>query len=55
MANATVGDLDESETGRGGYLYKLSNPASFLWTMAIFLIIGIFVIAYVTFLKVEEA
>ena len=45
MANATVGDLDESETGRGGYLYKLSNPASFLWTMAIFLIIVGFVAA----------
>jgi hypothetical protein len=43
MANATVGDLDESETGRGGYLYKLSNPASFLWTMVIFLIIVGFV------------
>ncbi|AXV16141.1 flagellar motor protein MotA [Neorhizobium sp. SOG26] len=45
MANATVGDLDELETGRGGYLYKLSNPASFLWTMAIFLIIVGFVAA----------
>ncbi|MEV4605568.1 flagellar motor protein MotA [Neorhizobium sp. LMR1-1-1.1] len=37
MANATVDDLDESETGRGGYKHKLSNPASFLWTMLIFL------------------
>ncbi|WP_117191833.1 MotA/TolQ/ExbB proton channel family protein [Rhizobium terrae] len=43
MANATVDDLDESETGRGGYAYKLSNPASFLWTMLIFLIIVGFV------------
>lgn len=43
MANATVDDLDESETGRGGYKHKLSNPASFLWTMLIFLILVGFV------------
>ncbi|MCJ9673880.1 MULTISPECIES: flagellar motor protein MotA [unclassified Neorhizobium] len=43
MANATVDDLDASETNRGGYAYKLSNPASFLWTMLIFLIIVGFV------------
>jgi hypothetical protein len=43
MANATVDDLDESETGRGGYKHKLSNPASFIWTMLIFLIIVGFV------------
>lgn len=42
MANARVDDLDESEA-RGGYTYKLSNPASFLWTMLIFLIIVGFV------------
>ncbi|KGD92071.1 MULTISPECIES: hypothetical protein [Rhizobium/Agrobacterium group] len=42
MANARLDDLDESET-RGGYAYKLSNPASFLWTMVIFLIIVGFV------------
>lgn len=44
MANARVDDLEESET-RGGYAYKLSNPASFLWTMLIFLIIVGFVAA----------
>jgi uncharacterized membrane protein len=43
MANATVDDLDESETNRGGYSHKLSNPVSFLWTMIIFLIIVGFV------------
>lgn len=43
MANATVDDLDETETGRGGYKHKLSNPASFLWTMLIFLILVGFV------------
>lgn len=43
MANATVDDLDQSETNRGGYSYKLSNPISFLWTMLIFLIIVGFV------------
>ncbi|AYD02118.1 flagellar motor protein MotA [Neorhizobium sp. NCHU2750] len=43
MANATVDDLDESETGRGGYKHRLSNPASFLWTMLIFLILVGFV------------
>ncbi|MCC2611442.1 flagellar motor protein MotA [Neorhizobium sp. Rsf11] len=42
MANARLDDLDESEP-RGGYAYKLSNPASFLWTMVIFLIIVGFV------------
>ncbi|TCV60811.1 MotA/TolQ/ExbB proton channel family protein [Neorhizobium sp. R1-B] len=42
MANARVDDLDESEA-RSGYTYKLSNPASFLWTMLIFLIIVGFV------------
>ncbi|MBW6421574.1 flagellar motor protein MotA [Rhizobium sp. XQZ8] len=42
MANARVDDLAESET-RGGYAHKLSNPASFLWTMVIFLIIVGFV------------
>ena len=42
MANARVDDLDEAET-RSGYAYKLSNPASFLWTMVIFLIIVGFV------------
>jgi hypothetical protein len=45
MANATVDDLDESETNRGGYSHKLSNPISFLWTMSIFLIIVGFVAA----------
>ena len=42
MANARVDDLEESET-RGGYSHKLSNPASFLWTMVIFLILVGFV------------
>ncbi|SFB64253.1 hypothetical protein SAMN03159496_06442 [Rhizobium sp. NFR07] len=45
MANATVDDLDETETGRGGYKHKLSNPASFLWTMLVFLILVGFVSA----------
>ncbi len=44
MATARLDDLDESEA-RGGYAYKLSNPLSFLWTMAIFLIIVAFVAA----------
>ncbi len=43
MANATVDDLDDTETGRGAYKHKLSNPASFIWTMLIFLIIVGFV------------
>jgi uncharacterized membrane protein len=43
MADATVDDLDESETGRSGYKHKLSNPASFIWTMLIFLILVGFV------------
>jgi uncharacterized membrane protein len=42
MANANVDDLDQSETNRS-YGYKLSNPASFLWTMLFFLIIVGFV------------
>ncbi|TDK39369.1 flagellar motor protein MotA [Rhizobium deserti] len=45
MANAKVDDLDESETNRSGYPYKLSSPASFIWTMVIFLIIVGFVAA----------
>ena len=45
MANATVDDLDESETSRGGHGSKLSNPGSFLWTMLIFLVIVGFVSA----------
>jgi uncharacterized membrane protein len=43
MANARVDDLDESETNRGGYAYKLTNPGTFLWTMIIFLVIVGFV------------
>ena len=43
MANATVDDLDETEANRRRFTEKLSNPASFLWTMLIFLIIVGFV------------
>ena len=39
MVDAKVDDLDEAETGRGGYAHKLSNPVPFLWTMLIFLIL----------------
>lgn len=45
MMDARVDDLDESETGRGGYRHKLSNPTHFLWTMIIFLILVGFVAA----------
>jgi hypothetical protein len=45
MMDARVDDLDESETGRGGYSHKLSNPTHFLWTMIIFLILVGFVAA----------
>lgn len=45
MANATVDDLDETETQRSGYSHKLSSPASALWTMLVFLIIVGFVSA----------
>lgn len=45
MVDARVDDLDESETGRGGYSHKLSNPVPFLWTMLIFLILVGFIAA----------
>ncbi|MFN7102334.1 MAG: flagellar motor protein MotA [Pseudorhizobium sp.] len=45
MVDAKVDDLDEAETGRGGYAHKLSNPVPFLWTMLIFLILVGFIAA----------
>lgn len=49
MSNAKLDEMDHLETRgsetRGGYAHKLSNPATFLWTMGFFLIIVGFVAA----------